>query len=111
MNSAQLKAANAHGIWTCCCAQFRWRLPKVASLGSPWGAFRRRPERAYTCYEMSDPAPKPDSIDAAIAQFWKPQTLDELMAGKKPFTSWDDLDIPDLTDDERAAFAAALADE
>ena len=50
-------------------------------------------------------------IDEAIAQFWKPQTLDELMAGKKPFTSWDDLDIPDLTDDERDAFAAALADE
>jgi hypothetical protein len=33
------------------------------------------------------------------------------MAGKTPFTSWDDLDIPDLTDEERDAFAAALADE
>ena len=27
------------------------------------------------------------------------------------FTSWDQLDIPDLTDQERKAFAAALADD
>jgi hypothetical protein len=60
---------------------------------------------------MPDPAPKSDEIDDANARFWKPQTLEELMAGKKPFTSWDDLDIPDLTDEERDAFAAALADE
>jgi hypothetical protein len=60
---------------------------------------------------MSDPAPKPDAIDEANAQFWTKQTLEELMAGKKPFTSWDDRDIPDLTDEERDAFAAALADE
>ena len=60
---------------------------------------------------MSDPAPKSDQIDEAIARFWKPQTLEELMAGKKPITSWDDLDIPDLTDDERKAFAAALSGE
>jgi hypothetical protein len=33
------------------------------------------------------------------------------MTGKKPFTPWDDLDIPDLTDEERDAFADALADE
>jgi hypothetical protein len=60
---------------------------------------------------MSDPAPKPDAIDEGNAQFWKKQTLEELMAGKKPFTSWDDLDIPNLTDEETDAFGAALADE
>lgn len=60
---------------------------------------------------MSEPVPEPDQIDEAIAQFWKPQTLEELMVGKKPLSSWDDQDIPDLTDEERDAFAAALADE
>ena len=30
---------------------------------------------------MSEPAPKPDTIDEANAKFWKPRTLDELMAG------------------------------
>jgi hypothetical protein len=60
---------------------------------------------------MTDHAPKPDAIGESNARFWKPRTLEELMAGKKPFTSWEDLDIPDLTDEERDAFAAALADE
>jgi hypothetical protein len=61
---------------------------------------------------MGEPAAKRHPIDEADAQFRKPSPLlDELMAGKKPFTSWDDLDIPDLTDEERDAFAAALADE
>ena len=60
---------------------------------------------------MSDPAPKPDAIDEANARFWKPRTLDELMAGVKPITSWDDLAIPDLTDEEWAVFEAALKDE
>ena len=60
---------------------------------------------------MSDPAPKRDQIDEANARFWKPQTLEELMEGVPVFTSWDQLDIPDLTDEERKAFAAALADD
>jgi hypothetical protein len=30
------------------------------------------------------------------------------MAGVPVITSWDQLDIPDLTDEERRAFAAAL---
>jgi hypothetical protein len=60
---------------------------------------------------MSDPAPKPDAIDLANARFWKPSTLEELMAGVPVLTSWDQLDIPDLTDEERKAFAAALADD
>jgi hypothetical protein len=30
------------------------------------------------------------------------------MADVAPITSWDDLDIPDLTDEERETFAAAL---
>ncbi len=60
---------------------------------------------------MSDPASKPDEIDEAIAGAWKPRTVEELMAGVPVFKSWDQLDIPDLTDEEREAFAAALADD
>ena len=60
---------------------------------------------------MSEPAPKPDAIDEAKAKFWKPRTLDELMAGVPVLESWDQLDIPDLTEEEREAFAAALADD
>jgi hypothetical protein len=57
---------------------------------------------------MPRPAPKPDPIEQANALFWKSSTLEELMAGVAPFKSWDDLDIPDLTDEEREAFAASL---
>jgi hypothetical protein len=61
---------------------------------------------------MADPAAKPDAIDQADALFRRHSpTLDELMAGVEPIASWDDLDIPDLTDEERQAFAAALADD
>ena len=60
---------------------------------------------------MSDPAPKPDAIDEAHARFQKPRTLEDLMAGVPVLTSWDQLDIPDLTDEERKAFAAALASD
>jgi hypothetical protein len=50
-----------------------------------------------------------DEIDAAAASFHGPElTLDELMAGVEPIRSMEQLDIPDLTDDERQAFAAAL---
>ncbi|MGH2844119.1 MAG: hypothetical protein ACRDKL_11135 [Solirubrobacteraceae bacterium] len=38
-----------------------------------------------------------------------PKREDVRKPGLKPFESWDDLDIPDLTDEERAAFAKALA--
>jgi hypothetical protein len=57
---------------------------------------------------MPEPAPKPDAIDKADAMFRNPPPLEELMAGVAPITSWDDLDIRDLTDEEREAFAAAL---
>jgi hypothetical protein len=58
---------------------------------------------------MPDPARKPDAIDQADALLRRPSpTLDELMAGVPVITSWDQLDIPDLTDEERRAFAAAL---
>ena len=57
---------------------------------------------------MSDPAQKPDAIYEAIARYWKPRTLEELMAGVPVLESWDQLDIPDLTDEEREAFAKAL---
>jgi hypothetical protein len=60
---------------------------------------------------MSDPAPKPDAIDEAIARYRLPRTLEELMEGVPVLESWDQLDIPDLTDEERKAFAAALADD
>lgn len=60
---------------------------------------------------MSDPAQKPDAIDEAIARYWKPRTLEELMAGVPVLESWDQLDIPDLTDEEREAFAAALDED
>ena len=61
---------------------------------------------------MGDAATKPYAIDQADAQFRKSSPkLDEVMAGVAPMTSWDDFDIPDLTDEEREAFAAALNDE
>jgi len=60
---------------------------------------------------MPDAAPKPDTIDEAIARAWRPRTLEELMAGVPVFESWDQLDIPDLTDEEREAFAKALDDD
>jgi hypothetical protein len=51
-----------------------------------------------------------DEIDAAAASFRGPElTLDELMAGVEPIRSMEQLDIPELTDDERQAFADALA--
>ena len=61
---------------------------------------------------MEERAHRPDAIDHADAAFRRPSpAIDELMAGVEPITSWDDLDIPDLTDEEREAFAAALADD
>jgi hypothetical protein len=57
---------------------------------------------------MEDRADKPDAIEQANALFWKPPALDEVMADVAPITSWDALDIPDLTDEERETFAAAL---
>lgn len=56
-------------------------------------------------------ASKQDAIDRADVEFRKPSpTIEELMADVEPIKSWDDLDIPDLTDEEREAFAAALAE-
>jgi hypothetical protein len=57
---------------------------------------------------MEDRARKPDEIEQANALFWKQPTLDHVMADVAPITSWDDLDIADLTDEERETFAAAL---
>jgi hypothetical protein len=51
-----------------------------------------------------------DEIEATAASFQDPElTLDELMAGVEPIRSMNQLDIPDLTDDQRQAFGAALA--
>jgi hypothetical protein len=52
------------------------------------------------------PKAKPDAIDGRTSL-----TLDELTVGVPPFISWDELDIPDLTDLERAAFADALDED
>jgi len=60
---------------------------------------------------MTDSAPKSDAIDEAVARYWKPRTLDELMAGVPVFESWDQLDIPYLTDEDREAFAKALDED
>lgn len=60
---------------------------------------------------MPDPAPNADMIDEAIARSWKPRTVDELMAGVPVITSLDQLAIPDLSDEEWAAFEAALQEE
>lgn len=57
---------------------------------------------------MADSAPKQDAIEQANTMFWNTPTLKALMADVMPIASWDDLDIPDLTDEEREAFAAAL---
>lgn len=59
---------------------------------------------------MSEPAREPQhEIEAAAATFQGPEpTLGELMAGVEPIRSMDQLDIADLTDDERDAGAAAL---
>ena len=60
---------------------------------------------------MEDRARNPDPIDEATARFWSPRTLDEVLADVRPITSWDDLAIPDLSDEEWEAFAAALRDD
>ncbi len=53
--------------------------------------------------------PTQGEIEAAAAGFQGPEpTLEQLMAGTEPIRSMDQLDIPDLTGDEREAFAAAL---
>jgi hypothetical protein len=51
-----------------------------------------------------------DEIEAAAASLHGPDlALEELMAGVEPIRSMEQLDIPDLTDDERQAFADALS--
>lgn len=60
---------------------------------------------------MQDRAHKADATDEADARFRNPRTLDEIMADVPVITSWDDLAIPDLTDEEAEAFAAALEGE
>ena len=75
------------------------------------GRLRAGAESGRRLQATEDRAHKPDEIDRAGARFRRPHTLDELMAVVPVLTSWDQLDIPDLTDEEREAFAAALADD
>lgn len=93
-------------------AQFRPRLPKAVSLGALGECSESStPGVPFVDEAMGEPAPKPDAINQAVAEFPKPSpTIEELMADVEPITSWDDLDIADLTDEEREAFAAALAE-
>lgn len=59
---------------------------------------------------MEERARTPDAIDEATARFWRPRTLDEIVARVRPIKSWDDLAIPGLTDEEWESFQAALKD-
>lgn len=55
---------------------------------------------------------KQNELAVAFARFDAPSpTLDQLMAGVEPLASMDQLDISDLTDEEREAFARALDEE
>jgi len=60
---------------------------------------------------MPDPVRKPGVTEEANARFRRPRTLEEMTAGVQPIESWDDLAIPDLTDEEWQVFAAALKNE
>lgn len=80
-------------------------------FGEPLGSLPvpGRPRRRLVWTKpVPEPAPNPDAIDKADAMFRNAAPLEELMAGVAPITSWGDLDIPDLTDEEREALAAAL---
>jgi len=78
---------------------------------APGGRLRQPDRTAHKLTSsVSEPVPTPSAIDDANARLSTPRTLDELMAGVPVLESWDQLDIPDLTDEEREAFAAALAD-
>jgi hypothetical protein len=59
---------------------------------------------------MSEPAQTGAGRDRPLGsdQFWRAHPLDQLLAGAEPLASVDELLIGELTDDEEAAFLAAL---
>lgn len=61
---------------------------------------------------MEDRALSPDSIEQADAVMRRPSpTIEQLMSGVEPITSWNDLNVPGLSDEEPEAFATALAED
>jgi hypothetical protein len=61
---------------------------------------------------MPEPVPdREDSLETAVTRFEEASpSLEESLAGVEPLASVEQLDIADLTADERTAFAAALAE-
>lgn len=57
---------------------------------------------------MPEPAANHDLIEQANSLFWHPLPLEELMADVAPLDPDEHFDIPDLTEEEWEAFAAAL---
>jgi hypothetical protein len=56
----------------------------------------------------TEPTAGADAIDRASAAFWQPADLDTQVLGAEPLTADEPFAIPDLTDDEWAAFGRAL---
>ncbi len=57
---------------------------------------------------MPEPAASNDHIERANAEFWNPPSLEELMADVVPLDPDEHFDIPNLSDEDWALFAAAL---
>ena len=57
---------------------------------------------------MSEPSPTPDALDRANAAFWRARDLEQALQGAEPFRSDESFEITDLSDDEWAAFEAAI---
>ena len=57
---------------------------------------------------MSEPAHTPDALDRANAAFWRDQDLEQAARGAEPFRPDESFEIADLSDEEWAAFEAAI---
>lgn len=57
---------------------------------------------------MSEPSPTPDALDRANAAFRRGQELEQAAGGAEPFRRDESFEIADLTDEEWAAFEAAI---
>lgn len=57
---------------------------------------------------MSESSPAPGAITDVSALFWKPPSLDELMAHVAPLSGDEDFSIDDLTEQEWEAFVEGL---
>ena len=52
--------------------------------------------------------PEPAAWPFDVDEFWREHTTDEVFAGVKPWTGEESFQIDDLTEDESAAFWAAI---